>query len=324
MAAIQAQSRRWIQHVAKRDYYDVLGVPRTASAEEIRKAFKKLARKFHPDVKPQDPDAEKKFAEITEAYEVIGDEDKRKKYDQFGHAFEGAGGSPFSGFGGQGEAAFDLNDILGGMFGGGFRGAPGGGPGGGFGTRRGAPRARRGDDVTAEIIVPFQVAAIGGEHELTVRTASRDERLNLKIPAGLESGRTLRLSGQGNPGANGGKPGDLLVTVRVAPHPWFKRDGLNLLLEVPLTPSEAALGAKVDIPTLAEGTVVLTVPPGSSGGSRLRLRQRGIADAKTGARGDQIVILRIVIPPGLSPQERQLYEQLAAENPFNPRSTLWH
>lgn len=315
-----------MRSVSKRDYYEVLGVSRSASSDEIRKAFKKLARKYHPDVKPSDPDAEKRFAEITEAYEVIGDEEKRRKYDQFGHAFEGAGGSPFSGFGGQpgGGASFDLDDILGGMFGGGgFRGSFGGGGPGGFTGRRAAARARRGADVTAEITVPFQVAALGGEHELTIRQQNREEHLNLRIPSGIESGRTLRLSGQGNPGGNGGPAGDLLVTVKVAPHPWFRRDGLNLMLDVPVTPSEAALGGKIDIPTLTEGMVVLTVPPGSSTGSKLRLRQRGIQDAKTGTRGDQIVSLRIVMPPHLSESAQDLYRQLAAACPHNPRSEQW-
>jgi DnaJ-class molecular chaperone len=305
------------QVVSKQDYYEVLGVPRSASADEIRKAFKKLARKYHPDVKPPVPDAAKRFAELTEANEVLSDKEKRQKYDQYGHGFEGAGGSPFQGYGGQGGASFDLNDILGGMFGG------GGGGQSPFGARRSAPRPQKGADVPVEITVPFHVAVSGGEHEITVRQGDRDERLNLKIPAGIENGRTMRLSGQGHPGSQGGPSGDVLVTVRIAPHPWFRRDGRNILLEVPITPSEAAVGAKVDVPTVSDGVVSMTVPAGTSSGSKLRLRGHGIRDSKTDTRGDQIVSIRIALPPDLSDESKQLYEQLSQLDQYNPRAARW-
>lgn len=307
--------------MAKRDFYEVLGVPRTASQDEIRKAYKKLARKYHPDVKPNDPDAERTFAEITEAHEVLGDEEKRKKYDQFGHGFAGAGGggNPFEGF--SGGAGFDLNDILGGMFGGG--GFGGGGFGGGGGGRRGGARAQKGQDVQTEITVPFQVAVEGGFHEITIQTGAKSERLNVKIPAGIEDGKTIRLGGQGNPGMGGGAAGDLLVTVHVAPHPWFRREGRNLLIDVPITVSEAALGARVDVPTLTEGSVVLTVPPGSSSGAKLRLRGKGVLDPKTGERGDQLVVLKVVLPKQLSDEAKELMEQFSKAAPLSPRSTLW-
>ena len=311
--------------MSERDFYEVLGVSRSASQDEIRKAYKKLAKKFHPDVKPEDPSAQQKFSEITEAYEVLGDEEKRRKYDQFGHAFRGAGASgtnPFQGFGGGGGASFDLDDILGGMFGGGRGANPfgGGGPGAG---RRGAPRPQKGQDARAEITVPFQVAVEGGNHELTIQTGSKTERLNVKIPAGIEDGKSIRLAGQGNPGANGGPAGDLLVTVRSAPHPWFRREGRNLFVDVPITPSEAALGSKVEVPTLTEGTVLMTVPPGTSSGAKLRLRGKGAPDQKTGERGDQMAVLKIVVPKQLTDETRELFEKLAEVTQAMPRAGLW-
>ena len=304
--------------MSKRDFYEVLGVSRSASTEEIRKAYKKLAKKFHPDVKPADPDAEKKFSEITEAYDVLSDDAKRKNYDQFGHAARGgaAGGNPFQGFGGGGGGSFDLDDILGGMFGG------GGNPFGG-GGRRGQPRTQKGQDAKAEITVPFIVAVEGGEHSVSLQNGTKSERLSVKIPAGIEDGQSIRLAGQGNPGSGGGPAGDLIVTVHIATHPWFRRDGQNLLVDVPISPSEAALGAKVDVPTLSEGTVVLTVPPGTSSGAKLRLRGKGVRNHKTGDRGDQFVVLKISVPKDLSEEAIALYEKLAELNPKNPRDGLW-
>jgi curved DNA-binding protein len=305
--------------MSKRDFYEVLGVSRSASADEIRKAYKKLARKFHPDVKPADADAEKKFSEITEAYDVLSDEEKRRTYDQFGHAAKGAAGNPFQGFGGGGGGAggFDLDDILGGMFGGGRGGSPFGG------GRRGAARPQKGQDARAEVTVPFTVAVDGGEHTVTLQQGDKTERLTVKIPAGIDEGQNVRLSGQGNPGMNGGPAGDLIVTVHVAPHPWFRRDGQNLIVEVPITPVEAALGAKVDVPTLSEGPVVLTIPPGTSSGARLRLRGKGVKSHRTGERGDQMIMIKIVTPKHLSPEARELYEQLAKLTPQEPREGLW-
>ena len=304
--------------MSKRDFYEVLGVPRSASQDEIRKAYKKLARKFHPDVKPADPDAEKKFSEITEAYDILSDEEKRKNFDQFGHGFRGGGGgggNPFQGFGGGsgGGAAFDLDDLLGGMFGGGGRG----------GGRRAQPRAQKGADAKADITIPFTMAVEGGDYSLNVQQGSKSERLSIKIPAGIDDGQTIRLAGQGGPGVGGGAPGDLLVTIQIAAHPWFRRDGSNLLVDVPLTPSEAALGAKIDVPTLTEGLVVMSIPPGTSSGARLRLRGKGVRNPKTGDRGDQFVVLKIVLPKELSEEARSLYQQLSELPTTDPRDGMW-
>jgi DnaJ-class molecular chaperone len=301
---------------SKRDYYDVLGVSRSASAEEIRKAYKKLARKAHPDANTADPNAEQKFAEITEAWDVLGDEQKRRQYDQFGHAARGGsgpGGNPFEGFGGTG-ATFSFEDLFGGAFsGGGARG----------GRRRGPAPQQRGSDVRADITVPFQVAVDGGEHSLTVQSGKSTERLTVKVPAGIEDGQTVRLGGQGQVGTAGGPNGDLLVTVHIAPHPWFRRDGNHLLVDVPVSPAEAALGARVDVPTLTDGMVVLTIPPGTSSGARLRLRGKGVRHAQSGDRGDQFVVIRIVVPKTVSDDERSLYEQLRSLQSGDPRAGLW-
>lgn len=311
--------------MSKRDFYEVLGVSQSASQDEIRKAYKKLARKFHPDVKPADPDAEAKFSEITEAYDVLSDAEKRRNFDQFGHGFRGAsggpgGGNPFQGFGG-GGASFDLEDLLGGAFGSGGRG---GNPFQGFGGgRRGQLRPQKGSDAKAEITVPFTVAVEGGEHSLSVQHGSTNERLTVKIPAGIDDGQTIRLSGQGSPGSGGGSAGDLLITIRISPHPWFRRDGHNLLIDVPLSPSEAALGAKIDVPTLTEGEVVLSVPPGTSSGAKLRLRGKGVRNPKTGDRGDQFVVLKIVLPKDITEEARALYQQLAELPSTDPREDLW-
>lgn len=311
--------------MAQRDYYEVLGVSRSASADEIKKAYRKLAKKHHPDANPGDSGAQKTFAEITEAYEVLGDEDKRAKYNQFGNNWSKVGGSagqsPFDGFGGGGGGAggFDLNDILGGMFGG---GGGGGSPFGGGGGRR-QSRTQKGQNLEAEIRVPFQVGILGGEHELGINTSGKTQRLTVKVPPGINDGGKIRLAGQGNPGIGGGPAGDVIVTIKIAGHPWFRREGNNLIVEVPMTPSEAALGAKVDVPTLTDGTIVMSIPAGTSSGAKLRLRGNGVSDRKTGVRGDQLVHLKIVTPKDLSPEAEELFRQLQEAAPQNPREELW-
>jgi len=309
--------------MSNRDYYETIGVSRSANADEIKRAYRKLAKQHHPDANPDDPGAQKKFSEITEAHEVLSDPEKRKKYDQFGSnwskvgAAGGGGGSPFDGFGGGGAAGFDLNDILGGMFGGGGGGSPFGGGG------RRQPRVQKGQNVEAEIRVPFQVGVEGGEHELTLQSGGRITRLTAKIPPGINDGGKVRLAGQGHPGQGGGAAGDVIVTVRISLHPWFRRDGSNLLVDVPITPAEAVLGGKVDVPTLTEGTVVMTIPPGTSSGAKLRLRGKGVLDRKSGERGDQLAVVKIVVPRTVSPEAEELYRQLLEAAPENPREDLW-
>lgn len=303
------------------DFYKTLGVSRTATADEIRKAYKKLARKYHPDVAKDDQDAAKKFQEVQQAYDVLGDTDKRQQYDRFGAGYQGAAGGQGAGpqwssgggpvdlgdlFGGQ----FDLNDLFGG---GGFR------PGGG--ARK--PRPRRGSDVQTEIDIPFQLAAGGGQYDLFLNRDGKREQLTVKIPPGVDTGSVIRLAGQGEPGGSGGPAGDLRVTVKVTPHPYFRREGHNLLIDVPLTISEAALGAKVDVPTLSEGNVTVTIPPGTSSGAKLRLRGKGIVDRSTHKPGDQFVVVKIVVPHKIDDRARELLRELETAMPQDPRSNLW-
>ena len=315
--------------MAERDYYTILGVSRGASDDEIRKAHRKLARKYHPDVNPEDKESARKFKEVQEAYSVLSDPEKRAQYDRYGAAFQGAGAGPGGGrtytwSAGPGGGPVDINEIFGGqfefedLFGGKFaRGAAGRG-----GGRAREPRPMRGQDARLEIEVPFQVAAEGGVHGLQLSRDGQTERLNVKIPPGVDSGSVIRLAGQGQPGVAGGPAGDLLLTVTVAPHSNFRREGRNLLLDVPITPSEAALGAKVDVPTLSEGNVTVTIPPGTSSGTKLRLRGKGVA-GPGGTRGDQLVVAKIVVPRKLDDEARKHYEQLAAVSPQNPRAGLW-
>ncbi|MCH2203438.1 MAG: HSP40/DnaJ peptide-binding protein [Fuerstiella sp.] len=163
----------------------------------------------------------------------------------------------------------------------------------------------------------------GGEHELTVRTGGKAERLTFRIPSGMESGKSIRLAGQGHPGQLGGPPGDVLVTVEVTPHPYFRRDGFNLVLDVPVSVTEAALGAKIEVPTLTEGTVIVSVPPGTSSGGKLRLRGKGVMNRATGNCGDQFVVIKVTVPRKLNDEARELLQRLDEVAPENPRAGLW-
>jgi len=320
--------------MANKDYYQILGVSRDASQDKIRKSFKKLARENHPDAKKDDPAAAERFKEAAEAYDVLGDEEKRKKYDQFGANWKhfkdgqspfgggGGGGNPFRNggpvdvdlrdiFGGQG--AVDLEQLFGGMFGGGM---------GGGGRSRG-PRAQRGDDLTTSILVPFHTAAVGGNYDLSLQNQGQTEVLGVKIPAGIDDGQSIRLAGKGHPGSGGGPHGDLMVTVKIAPHPYFRREARNLLVDVPVTLTEAALGAKIDVPTLTEGNVTMTLPAGTSSGAKLRLKGKGIVNPKTRVHGDQIIIIKIVVPKGLDERSEELLREFAERNPQSPRE-MWN
>lgn len=302
--------------MAGTDYYQILEVSRGASADDIRRAYKKLSRQFHPDRNPDDASAASRFKEVQEAYSVLSDNETRQQYDRFGSNFrQAAGAAPFPGYaGGEMPAGFDFSNLFGGQVDlesllAGSRS-----------PRR--PPVQRGHDITMTIQVPFQVAATGGSHDLDVRRDGRSERLSVKIPVGISDGEVLRLRGQGSPG-QGGPPGDLLVTVQVAPHPWFRREGNNLLLDVPLTVAEAALGARVDVPTLIDGTVILSIPPGTSSGARLRMKEKGIGNPQSGRRGDQFVVIRIVVPEETGENMRAIFEQLAESDPTRPRDELW-
>lgn len=317
------------------DYYKTLGVRRDASSEEIQKAYRDLARRYHPDVNAS-PDAKKKFQEVQAAFDVLNDRQKREMYDRYGSSFEGMGGRgpqggpqghPFGGGmpPGAGGEDFDFSQFFGERFGGGgvdlgdilgqFR------RGGAGRTRSGAGRRRRGTDLEHEIQIPFTTAIAGGEAQISVqRGDGRVETLGVKIPAGIEDGKKIRLRGQGEPAEPGGTPGDILLTIRVAPHPSFTRRGNDLFVKVPVTLAEAALGGKIDVPT-PRGTVALQVPPGTSSGKKLRVKGQGIAP-KSGTPGDLFAELQIVLPKTLDEATREAIRKLDQQAPQDVRANL--
>ena len=321
------------------DYYETLGLERGASDDAINKAYREMARKHHPDLNQGDDAAKKKFQDVQQAFEVLGDKEKRKKYDRYGHAFESMGGGGPQSWpggtggpgGGPGGAPFDvdLGDLFGGGGGGGgfadlfkqFSGGRGPMPGGPTtnGPRRQGPQ--RGADLQHEITVPFRTATVGGEAALGVQRADgSSETITVKVPAGIEDGKKIRLRGQGDPSPTGGADGDLLLTVHVAPHPHFTRRGNRLEVTAPITLAEALRGGKIDIPT-PRGTVSVSVAPGTSSGTRLRLKGQGIEPAGKPA-GDLFVELQIVLPDSLTDEQREQLADLAGDQPVDPRADL--
>ena len=331
------------------DYYEILGVSRTATADDIKKAYRKLARKYHPDVNPGDQSAEEKFKQVGEAYEVLSDPEKRKRYDQLGENWKGgADFTPPPGWEGGRVEYGDFSDLFG----------AGRGTGGFsdffetlFGSRRGrrsgAGFAMRGQDVEAAIALSLEEAHHGTTRPITLqRTAvcptcngsgvrenqpcatchgagvvTRPKTLDVTIPPGVRHGSVIRLAGQGEAGTGNAPAGDLLLHVQLRPHPLFHvlEEG-DVEIELPVAPWEAALGAKVRVPTI-EGSVDMMVPAGTQGGQRLRLRGQGVQRRGSG-RGDQYVRLKLVNPPSLTASERALFEQLAAASHFNPRELM--
>lgn len=356
----------------KRDYYEVLGVDKNAGDDAIKKSYRKLAKKYHPDMNPGDKEAEEKFKEVNEAYAVLSDPEKKSKYDQFGHAaFDpamGGGGSGFGGFGG-----FDFGDIFSSVFGGGGFG------GGGGSSRRNGPM--RGEDLQYRLTLTFEEAAFGCKKDISygrvercsecsgsgaakgtspetcptcggsgqVRTQQRtafgvfqsthacdncrgsgkivknpcrncngkgyvkiQKKLTVTIPAGIDTGEYMRVSGQGNEGRNGGSAGDLLVAVSVRPHQIFERDGTTLFCEVPITFVEAALGAEIDIPTLT-GTVKYNIPEGTQSGTRFSVKNEGIVSTRGGRKGDLIFEVSVEVPKNLSDKQKELLRAFAGE-----------
>lgn len=310
------------------NYYSILGVNRNASPSEIQKAYRSLARKYHPDVNPDDNAAKEKFQEVQKAYDVLNDPEKKKMYDQYGSAFEsmGAGGGPgagpwrgssggvevdFSDLFGGGQGGASINDLFGGMFGQGVGGR----------AQQRPPRRARGADLKHELEVPLNTAVTGGEARINVqRPDGNVESLAVKIPAGIEDGKSIRLRGQGQPGRRGGPAGDILIKVKVAPHPCFRRRANNLEVDVPVTLAEAALGAKIDVPT-PKGTITLSVPPGTSSGKKLRVKGHGV-QAASGAAGDLFAQIQIVLPKSLDEESADLIRQLAKRDTTNPRADL--
>jgi molecular chaperone DnaJ len=345
-----------------RDYYEVLGVPRNASEQEIKSAYRRLALKHHPDRNPGDTQAEERFKEAAQAYGVLGDPDQRRRYDAYGHAGLGGGTAGFD------PTIFsDFSDILGDFF----------GFGDAFGRRRGP---RRGADLRYNLDVSFEEAAFGTEAQIRIPRAERCETcsgsgaapgthpvtcptcrgagqvtfqqgffsvartcshcrgsgrivaepcktcrgeghvqaertLQIRIPAGVDNGSQLRIGGEGEPGAQGGPAGDLYVVLRVADHPFFKRDGTHLVCEMPVGVAQAALGATIEVPTLDGGKAKLNVPEGTQSGTVLRLKAQGIPSLGGRGRGDLHVLVRVVVPKHLNAEQRRLFAELAKTLP---------
>ena len=332
-----------------KDYYDVLGTSKTATEDDIRKAYRTLARKYHPDVNPGDKSAEERFKEINEAYQVLSDPDKRKRYDQLGSNWKaGSDFTPppgwqtantgFDGFGdgfGTGRGSGGFSDFFESLF------------GGRRSARAGAGFRMRGQDVDAEITLTLEQAHRGVTRTISLQlnepcptcggTGFKDEKtcptchgngvvprqrsFDVTIPAGVREGSVIRLAGQGEPGANGAPPGDLFLRVRIEPHRLFEIIGEDdIQVEVPVSPWEAALGARISVPTL-DGNAEVKIPAGTQGGKRLRLRAQGL-NKREGGRGDEYVKLTILIPPKLTTKEKQLFEKLAVESHFDARDLI--
>ncbi len=320
-----------------KDYYEVMGLGRSASQDEIKRAYRKLARKFHPDVS-KEQDAEDRFKELQEAYEVLKDPEKRAAYDQlgadwrqgqefrpppdWGKGFEFTRRGARSGAGPAGPEAAEFSDFFAELFG---SRSPFGATGG-FepGSRR--PRAAAGQDHVARIEVDLEDAFRGGARTIDLRTPElapdgrvvvKPRTLRVSIPAGVADGQQIRLAGQGSAGTHGGPPGDLYLEVNVRAHPHFKLEGRDVTLSLPVAPWEAALGETVSVPTLG-GSVEMKLPAGARAGQRLRLRGRGLPGQPA---GDQYVVLRIVLPPD-SPRAREVFARMKQELPFDPRADL--
>lgn len=354
----------------KRDYYEVLGVSKSATEAEIKSAFRKKAKQYHPDLNKDNPDAAEKFKEAQEAYEVLSDESKRKMYDQYGHAgVNSSGPSGFGGFGGAGFDAsdFDFGDIFDNIFGGGFGGFSSGGSS--------RSRATRGSDILMRINLSFEDAVYGTEKDLNIdvvedcpecdgeggfdkETCERchgsgtitteqhtilgsfvskttcpncngeghtykrkcsncrgkgkvknNKTITVNIPAGIDNGNRLRVSGKGNPGTNGGPNGDLYLEFYVDEHDYYVRDGDDIYLDVPITITEAILGCKKTIPTLY-GNVKLTIPPGVDSGDKQRIRGKGIDNKNSGNKGNMYVIMKVITPKKLSKEQKKLIDAL--------------
>lgn len=315
-----------------KDFYKVLGVSKDVTPAELKKVYRKLARKYHPDSNPGDPAAEAKFKEISEAHSVLGDPEQRKEYDQIRAMGSGA---RFTAPGSAGQGGFD--DVFGGMFGGGGTrgysyqqggnfddvfGGLFGNSGGGFGSASGGFRGyggpTRGRDVTAHTTIDFITATKG---ETITLQASDGKPIKVKIPAGVADGQKIKLRGKGQPSPDGGEAGDIVLTVTVRKHPVFERDGLNLRVTVPVTFAEAALGATIEVPTLGGDPVKLRVAPGTPSGRVLRVKGRGVQTSK--GTGDLLAVVQVAVPSHLSAEAQEALTEFAAKLPDeNPREEL--
>lgn len=300
-----------------RDPYQVLGVPRGAEADDIRKAFRKLAKKHHPDANPGDKAAEERFKQVSAAFDILGDAEKRRKFDageidaDGREVFRGFGGGAGQGgpFGGGGFEGADFSDIFGEMF---SRRAGRGGPRGGAGPGPGAGFSAKGPDVRAKLEVDLEEAILGGKKRISFQDG---RTLDVTIPAGAADGQTLRLRGHGEPG-RGGK-GDALIELVIRPHPVFRREGEQLVMDLPVSVPDAVLGGRVQAPT-PDGPVTLTVPRGANSGQSLRLKGKGLSDAR-GVRGDLIARIQVMLPDAPDPKLEAFAAKWREERPYAPR-----
>jgi curved DNA-binding protein len=298
--------------MAQRDYYEVLGIKKGASIEEIKRAYRKLAVKYHPDKNPGDKEAEERFKEINEAYAVLSDPKKKEQFDNFGSSnfhqrfsqediFKGFDvGDLFK------DQGFGTDDIFSRIFGQ-MRGHRGGGPGAGHGRM-----AARGEDFTMEIKVSLRDAYHGGEKRVAFKRDGVREELSVKIPAGIESGAKLRVAGRGAAGRMGGAAGDLFLTVTVLPDPQFQREGADIILPHEVKFSEAALGGSIEVPSM-EGAKRIKIPAGIQSGTKVRLKGLGFPEMGKGSRGNMYVRIEVRVPERLNPRQKELVEKLAAE-----------
>lgn len=302
------------------DPYEILGVSKTATQDEIRRSYRKLAKKYHPDLNPGKADAEQRFKDISAAHALLSDPEKRARFDRgevdaggaerpdrpFYRGFaQGAGGHRY-----ETEEVFGAGEDLGSIFAEFFGGRGGAGAGG---------LRQRGGDIGYALQVDFRDAAKGTRRRVTLPDG---RTLEVDLPAGLESGQVVRLKGQGLPGQGGGPPGDALIEVAVEPHPWFRREGRDIHLELPVTLGEAVLGAKVRVPTI-DGPVTMTIPKGAAAGTVLRLKAKGIPDPHTPERrGDQYVTLRLVLPDTIDPELEAFVGEWAQHHPYDPRRAM--
>jgi len=324
-----------------KDYYNILGVSKTATKEEIKKAYRALARKYHPDLNPGNKESEEKFKEVQEANEVLSNEEKRKAYDMFGsaefrpggrttwrRAGDAPGGAPGPGgrqyeytYSGEDFPGFEeiFKDIFG--FSGGGEPRPGGARSRSEGFRdlfnSARDRTARARDIEHQLEVDFDTAIKGGVRDLSISRGSDMEQITVKIPAGVDNGSRIRVKGKGE--ASGGAKGDLYLRIKVRPHPIFRRKGDDIYLEVPVSIYEAALGKKIDVPTI-DGSAELKLPAGVQNGAKLRLKGKGVTNLKTKARGDQYIEIKLVMPDKISEEEKAKFEELEKARPYNPRT----
>lgn len=315
----------------ERSYYEVLGVGRSASLDEVKRAYRAKAKQYHPDRNPDNPEAEKKFKEVQRAYDVLRDPKKREQYDQFGEVGVGEvhtdprGQRVYEWGGGSSVRVDDLEEILnafGGMGGGQspfeqifgqVRGRRGGR------AQRGAPAAGAHEERRVEL--SFDQAVHGASLNVTLRSGSngKSETLTVKIPPGVEDGQKIRLKGRGQPGRQGGPAGDLFLVCTVRPHTWFRRKGVDVYVDVPVSVAEAALGAKIEVPTI-DGMATVTLPPGTASDAKLRLAGKGIRRGENGDRGDHYAVIKIVPPKQMDTELQELFGKLQELDPSDPRA----